>query len=57
MCKLVSNIKGSRWSFYDGYQIYGNVVWLCNEDEISKYKLINEKGEEININPREFLVK
>lgn len=57
MYKLVSDIEGSRWSFMDGYHIFGKVVWLTSKDEISKYKLIDCKGNEIDIKNENFLVK
>jgi len=55
MLKLVSEV-GNRWSFINGYQIYGNVVWLSKKEDIRKYSLINEKGEKIDINPENCLV-
>ena len=54
MLKLVSEV--GRWSFMDGYQIYGNVVWLSSIDDIRKYTLIDENGEKINVNNEDLLV-
>ena len=45
LLKLVTD-KG-RWSFLDGYQIYEYVVYLLDEDDVSKYKLIDNDGNEI----------
>ena len=55
MLKLVSEV-GTRWSFLDGYQIYGNVVWLTDIEEISKYSLIDEDGNKLNVNVEDYLV-
>ena len=46
MYKLVSNIEGSRWSYLNGYYIFGNVVWLKKEN-INKYTLIDANGNKI----------
>jgi hypothetical protein len=43
--KLVSN-KG-RWAYLDNSQIYRNVVYLLKENDVSKYHLIDENGNEI----------
>lgn len=56
MYKLVSEV-GTRWSFSDGYQIYGNVVWLLDKEDMWKYALIDEDGNEIDINVTECLVE
>ena len=57
MYKLVSNIKGSRWSFCGGYYIFGNVVWLSNLEDVSKYSLIDEDGKDIEIDIKSCLVE
>ena len=45
LLKLVSD-KG-RWSFLNGYQIYDYVVYLMDEDDVRKYTLIDDDGNEI----------
>ena len=57
MYKLVSDIKGSRWSFLNGYYIFSNVVWLSSLEEVNKYTLIDENGKEIDIDINDFIVK
>lgn len=57
MYKLVSDIKGSRWSFLNGYYIFSNVVWLSNLEEVNKYTLIDENGKEIDVDINDFIVK
>lgn len=57
MYKLVSDIKGSRWSFLNGYYIFRNVVWLSNLEEVNKYTLIDENGKEIDVDINDFIVK
>ena len=57
MHKLVSDIEDSRWSFMDGYYIFGKVVWLTNKNETSKYKLIDRKGNVIDVKNDDFLVE
>lgn len=55
--KLVSNIEGTRWSFLDGYSVYSNVVYLMGLDDVRKYKLINENGEDLKVNVKNYLVE
>ena len=55
MLKLVS-AKG-RWSFLNGYQIYGNVVWLSNREEANKYTLIDENGNKLDVNVEDYIVE
>ena len=57
MHKLVSDIKGSRWSFLNGYYIFSNVVWLSSLEEANKYTLIDENGKEIDVDINDFIVK
>ena len=45
LLKLFS-YKG-KWSFLDGYQIYKYVVYLLDEDDVRKYTLIDDDGNEI----------
>lgn len=45
LLKLVTD-KG-KWSFLNGYQIYEYVVYLMNEDDVRKYTLIDDNGNEI----------
>ena len=39
--KLVSEV-GKRWATKNNEMIFSNVVWLCNEDDIKLYHLIDE---------------
>jgi hypothetical protein len=55
MYKLVSEV-GTRWSYLGGEQIYSNVVWMSNKEDASKYSLINNKGDKIDIDVDECLV-
>ena len=57
MYKLVSNIDGSRWSYLNGYNIFGNVVWLSNLEDIRKYTFIYADGNKIGIKNEDFLVE
>ena len=57
MHKLVSNIDGSRWSYLNGYNIFGNVVWLLNLEDIGKYTLIDADGDKIDIKNEDFLIE
>ena len=57
MHKLVSNIDGSRWSYLNGYNIFGNVVWLLDLEDIGKYTLIDADGGKIDIKNKDFLVE
>ena len=56
MYKLVSEV-GTRWSYLGGEQIYSNVVWISNKEDASKYSLINNKGEKIDIDVDEYIVE
>jgi len=44
--KLVSEV-GKRWATKNNEMIFSNVVWLCNEDDIKLYHLIDENGNTI----------
>lgn len=33
-----------RWSFKNGYQMYGNVVWISRKEDAKDYKLVDERG-------------
>lgn len=57
MYRLVSDIDGSRWSYLNGYMLFGNVVILCSKDEASKYVLIDENGKKIEVNPSKYLME
>ena len=57
MHKLVSNIDGSRWSYLNGYNIFGNVVWLLDLEDIGKYTLIDADGDKVDIKNEDFLVE
>ena len=45
--KLVSEV--GRWAIKDNSMIFGNVVWLCSEDEVKLYHLIDENKNEIKV--------
>ena len=53
MYLLVS--KSGRWSFRNGYQVYGNVVWVSSREDAKNYKLVDEKGNDIPFNLDECL--
>lgn len=44
--KLISEV-GKRWATKNNEMIFSNVVWLCNEDDIKLYHLIDEDGNTI----------
>jgi hypothetical protein len=54
MLKLISE-EGTKWSYLNGYNIFGNVVWLSDKDDIRKYTLLNEAGDKINVDIKNFL--
>ena len=56
MYKLVSEV-GTRWSYLGGEQIYSNVVWMSNKEEASRYTLLDNKGEKIDIDVEEYLIE
>ena len=43
--KLV--IDKGRWATKDNDMIFSNIVWLCCEDDVNLYHLIDENKEEI----------
>ena len=45
--KLV--IDKGRWATKDNSMIFGNIVWLCNIDDVNLYHLIDEKYNEIKL--------
>ena len=45
--KLISN--NGRWATKDNDMIFGNVVWLCCEDDAMLYHLIGDNNEEIKL--------
>ena len=55
MYKLVSDV--GRWSFLNGEMIFSNVVWIDSIDEAKKYTLIDENGENMNVDTKSCLVK
>ena len=55
MLKLVSEV-GTRWSFMDGYQVYGNVVWLMDREDAKNYTLIDKNGKKCNIDVNDYIV-
>lgn len=58
MYKLVSNIKGSKWSFLDGYNVFNTqTVWLLDKKDMWKYNLLDKDGNKINISVEKFLVE
>ena len=55
MLKLISE-EGTKWSYLDGYNIFGNVVWLLDKDDIGKYTLLDAAGNKIDVDIKNFLV-
>lgn len=55
MLKLISE-EGTKWSYLDGYNIFGNVVWLLDKDDIGKYTLLDGAGNKIDVDIKNFLV-
>ena len=53
--KLVSEV-GSSFALRDNSMVFGNVVWLVNEDDKNLYHLIDEKGNEIIHNVDDYVV-
>jgi len=57
MFKLVSNIKNSKWSFMNGYNIFNmETVWLSKKEDARKYSLLDENGNKLDVNVEDFLV-
>lgn len=52
--KLVT--REGRWATKDNTMIFGNIVYLCNLDDIALYHLIDDNGNEIRVDINEFLV-
>jgi hypothetical protein len=55
MLKLVSEV-GTRWSFMNGYQVYGNVVWLMDMEDAKNYTLIDKDGNKMNVDSNDYIV-
>jgi hypothetical protein len=55
MLKLVSEV-GTRWSFMNGYQVYGNVVWLMDVEDAKNYTLIDKDGNKMNVDSNDYIV-
>lgn len=45
--KLV--IDKGHWATKDNDMIFGNIVWLCCEEDVNLYHLIDDNKEEINL--------
>lgn len=45
--KLV--IDKGRWATKDNEMIFGNIVWLCDREDVSLYHLIDEDKNEIKL--------
>jgi hypothetical protein len=45
--KLV--IDEGHWATKDNSMIFGNIVWLCCEEDVKLYHLIDDNREEINL--------
>lgn len=45
--KLV--IDKGHWATKDNSMIFGNIVWLCCEDDVKLYHLIDDNKEEISL--------
>lgn len=56
LCKLFS--EQGRWALNDNSQVYKYVVYLCDEDDIKKWHLIDENGNEIfRPSPKDVIVE
>lgn len=55
MWKLVSPKDEWKWSFLNGYHIFKNVVYLLEKDDVSKYHLIDEKGNKVDCGLEKYL--
>lgn len=54
--RLVSDY-GTSWAIKDNSMIFGNVVWLCDINDIKQYHLLDENKKPMKINPEDYLVK
>ena len=54
MLKLVS--ENGRWSTKDNDMIFGNVVWLMDENDAKNYHLIDEHRNNIKIDAKNYLI-
>ena len=43
--KLV--IDEGHWATKDNSMIFGNIIWLCSEDDVNLYHLIDDNRNEI----------
>ena len=58
MYKLVSNIKGSKWSFMNGCNIFNmQTVWLSKKEDARKYSLLDENDNKLDAKVEDFLVE
>lgn len=46
--KLV--IDKGHWATKDNDMIFGNIVWLCSEEDVKLYHLIDDNHKEIKLN-------
>lgn len=54
--KLVSEY-GTSWAVKDNSMVFGNVVWLCDINDIKQYQLLDKDKKPIKIKPEDYLVK
>ena len=54
--KLVSEY-GTSWAVKDNSMVFGNVVWLCDINDIKQYQLLDKDKKPMKIKPEDYLVK
>jgi len=57
MLKLVLPKEGYKWSFLNGYYVFNSDVTLVDEDDVKKYKLIDEDGNVLDVPLEDYLEK
>jgi len=55
MLKLVLPKEGYKWSFLNGYYVFNSDVTLVDEDDVKKYKLIDEDGNVLDVPLEDYL--
>lgn len=55
MYKLVSDV--GRWSFLNGHYVFGNVVWIGDLNDVSKYSLVDDNGNAMDFDVEKCLEK
>ena len=57
MYKLVSTKADTRWSFLDGYHIFGNIVYLMDKEEVSKYSLVDKNFKKLDVKVDDYIIE